>query len=54
MAQLTNKSTNSDLDYYIKECAQTMGLRDKVDTTSSSKVLTFLLKQLIQFKKNDL
>lgn len=53
MAQLTNKSTNADLDYYIRECANTMGLREVVDTTDSRKVLTFMLKQLINFKKNE-
>lgn len=52
IAQLTNKSTNNDLDYYIKECAQTMGLREKVDTSDSRTILTFLLKNLIEFKKN--
>lgn len=52
MAQLTNKSTNNDLDYYIKECAQTIGLREKVDTSDSRTILTFMLKQLIEFKKN--
>lgn len=54
MAQLTNKSTNKDLDFYVKECAHTMGLRDKVDMNNSSAILSYVLKELIKFKKNDL
>ena len=53
MAQLTNKSSNKDIDYYIRECASSLGLRDQVNVNDSRAILSHMLKELIKFKKND-
>ena len=43
MAELTNKSTNKDLEYYITESANIMGLKDKVNTNNPKEVLLYIL-----------
>ena len=43
MAELTNKSTDKDLEYYITESANIMGLKDKVNTNNPKEVLLYIL-----------
>lgn len=45
---MTNKCNNSDLDYYIRECGDILGLKNK---TNSKGILRSILSELINFKK---
>ena len=50
MAQLTNKSTNKDLEFYIKECSHTMGLREDVGSNDPKATIVYMLKQIMKYK----
>lgn len=50
LAQLTNKSSNKDLEYYIKESANILGLKDKVNTNNPREILLFVLNSVMKFK----
>lgn len=52
MAELTNKSTDKDLEYFITESANIMGLKDKVNTNNPKEVLLFILNQIMKFKSS--
>nr|AAL61822.1 raft-like protein [Tetrahymena thermophila] len=52
LAQLTNKCNNSELDYYIKESGDILGVTDKVKNKHDAKaILRYVLEELINFKK---
>jgi intraflagellar transport protein 52 len=54
MAQLTNKCKgDNDLEYYIKECGDILGINDKLsaDKKNGRHVLEYVMRQLVQFKK---
>jgi len=55
LAILTNKCTDADLDYYITEAADIMGLSKRVAPeggyVSAKAVLEYIFKQIVQFKK---
>lgn len=52
LAQATNKCTNEDLEYYINQCADILGITGKIDNTNDPKaVLAYVMKELINFKK---
>jgi intraflagellar transport protein 52 len=52
MAQLTNKCNDEDLDYYIRECADILGITGKIDNKGDPKAaLAHVFKQLVNFKK---
>eukprot|EP00756_Hemistasia_phaeocysticola_P018711 Hpha_TRINITY_DN15613_c1_g4::TRINITY_DN15613_c1_g4_i1::g.100127::m.100127/K19681/IFT52; intraflagellar transport protein 52 len=55
LAILTNKCTDADLEYYITEAADIMGLSKRVAPeggyVSAKAVLEYIFKQIVQFKK---
>eukprot|EP01061_Rhynchopus_euleeides_P017805 TRINITY_DN29482_c0_g1_i1.p1 TRINITY_DN29482_c0_g1~~TRINITY_DN29482_c0_g1_i1.p1 ORF type:complete len:511 (+),score=201.99 TRINITY_DN29482_c0_g1_i1:222-1754(+) len=55
LALLTNKCDDSDLEYYIKESAEIMGLTKKLnlsnDGNDAKVVIEYIFKQIVQFKK---
>lgn len=52
LAQITNKCTNEDLDYFVKECGDILGVSDKVANKSNAKaIIKHVLEQLVNFKK---
>jgi intraflagellar transport protein 52 len=52
LAQITNKCNDEDLDYYIKECSDILGITGKIENKNDPKaILSFLFKQLVNFKK---
>jgi len=65
LAQLTNKCSDNDLDYFIKEAGEVVGIAEAVrqqgddkdaenlnaEVYSVNKVLAYVLKKLIQYKK---
>ena len=52
LAQLTNKSTNKDVEYYITECANVLGLKGKVDINNPRAVLVHIFNTIMKFKMN--
>ena len=48
LAQVTNKCSNTDLDYYVRECGDILGLKNK---NNSKGILRSILQELINFKK---
>lgn len=52
LAQMTNKCSDEDLEYYIKECSDILGITGRLDNRQDSKaILSFVMKELINFKK---
>lgn len=52
LAQITNKCNNEDLDYFVKECGDILGVSDKVGNKSNAKaIIRHVLEQLVNFKK---
>ncbi len=52
LAQTTNKCTDEDLEYYILQCADILGISGKIDNKNDPKaVLAYVIKSLINFKK---
>lgn len=52
LAQVTNKCTDEDLEYYIKECSDILGITGKIENKNDPKaILSYVMKELINFKK---
>ncbi|CAG0901067.1 unnamed protein product [Darwinula stevensoni] len=53
LAQITNKCSDSDLEYYIRECGEILGATARIPPGSrdAKRVLEFLFFQLVEFKK---
>jgi len=52
LAQLTNKCSNDDLSFFVKECGDILGISDKIKNKSEPKaVIRYVLEQLMSFKK---
>ena len=50
MSHLTNKSTNADLDYFITEAANVLGMKDKINTNNPKEVLVHMINSIVKFK----
>lgn len=52
LAQLTNKCNDADLDFYIRQAGEILGVTPKLGTNRSSKhILEYIFKELVGFKK---
>ena len=52
LAQITNKCNDEDLEYYIRECSDILGISGKIDNKDDPKaVLAYVMKELINYKK---
>lgn len=52
MAQLTNKCENKDLEYFVKEAGDILGVSEKVKNRSNSKaIIKYILEQVVAMKK---
>lgn len=54
LAQLTNKATNSDLDIFITENANILGLKERVNTNNPKEVLLHILNSIIKCKMSNI
>eukprot|EP00049_Salpingoeca_infusionum_P001492 m.48687 g.48687 ORF g.48687 m.48687 type:complete len:422 (-) comp11053_c0_seq2:205-1470(-) len=52
--QLTNKCNDDDLEYFVRECGEIMGITHRIDPAKrdGKHILAFALSQLIEFKKS--
>jgi len=49
---LTNKCNDADLEFYVRECGDIMGITSKVDNKTDPKaILSYVFSQLVNFKK---
>ena len=53
LAQITNKCTDEDVDYFVRESADIMGVSQKLPATAqtSKHILEYILTHVIEFKK---
>ncbi|KAJ3304684.1 Intraflagellar transport protein 52 [Blyttiomyces sp. JEL0837] len=53
LAQLTNKCNDDDLEYYIRECGEILGVNEKLDPEQrdARHVLDFVFKSIVNWKK---
>ncbi|XP_023240963.1 intraflagellar transport protein 52 homolog [Centruroides sculpturatus] len=53
IAQLTNKCTDNDLEYYVRECGEIMGITNKLPTgrRNAKHILEYIFTQVVEFKK---
>lgn len=51
LAQLTNKCTDDDLEYYVCEVGEILGVTQKIEKRSAKTVLEYIFRQLVSFKK---
>ncbi len=52
MAQLTNKCNDNDIDYYISECSEILGIAGKIENRGDPKaILSFIFNELANYKK---
>ncbi|KAL5016048.1 hypothetical protein ScPMuIL_005637 [Solemya velum] len=53
LAQQTNKCTDDDLEYYIRECGDILGVTPKLSSESrdAKHILEYIFAQVVEFKK---
>ena len=54
LAQITNKCNNDDedLEYYIKECSDILGITGKIENKGDPKaILSYVFSQVMRFKQ---
>ena len=55
MAQLTNKCSDDDLEYYIKECGDILGVSSNISNPDDPKaILHYIFQEIIKYKCSNL
>ena len=55
MAQLTNKCADEDIEYYIRECGDILGVTQNVDNPDDPKaILHYIFQEIIKYKCSNL
>lgn len=55
MAQLTNKCTDEDIDYYIRECGDILGVSSQISNGDDPKaILHYIFQEIIKYKSTNL
>ncbi|EDQ90813.1 uncharacterized protein MONBRDRAFT_36341 [Monosiga brevicollis MX1] len=54
MNQLTNKCTDDDLEYFVRECGDILGVSHRLesDKRDGKHILEYVMRQLVNFKKS--
>ena len=53
MAQLTNKCTDEDVDYYIKECGDILGVSQQINNPDDPKaILHYIFQEIVKYKSS--
>ncbi|EGD78348.1 CGI-53 protein [Salpingoeca rosetta] len=54
--QLANKCTEDDLEYFVRECGDIMGITHRLDKTKrdGKHILEYALKQLVKYKRSSM
>jgi len=52
---LTNKCTDDDIEYYVKECGDILGVSGQINNPNDPKaVLHFIFSELVKFKSSSM
>jgi intraflagellar transport protein 52 len=53
LAQLTNKCNDDDLEYYIRECGEILGITERLDDSKrdARHILDHVFKSIVNWKK---
>lgn len=53
LAQITNKCNEDDLEYYVRECGEILGVTGKLpkETRTAKHILEFVFKEVVEYKK---
>ena len=55
MAQLTNKCSDDDIDYYVRECGDILGVSSQVENPDDPKaILHYIFQEIIKYKSSNL
>ena len=55
MAQVTNKCTDDDIDYYIKECGEILGVGAQVSSSDDPKaILNHIFQEIVKYKSTSI
>ena len=54
MAQLTNKCNDDELEYFVKECGDIMGLSQHVATDDPKAILHYIFQEIVKYKSSNL
>jgi intraflagellar transport protein 52 len=55
MAQLTNKCTDDDLEYYIKECGDILGVSANIQNPDDPKaILHYIFQEIDKYKRQNM
>lgn len=55
MAQLTNKCSDDDIEYFVKECGDIMGLSQFVSQPDDPKaILHYIFQEIVKYKSSNL
>jgi intraflagellar transport protein 52 len=55
MAQLTNKCVDDDIEYYIKECGDILGVSSQINNPDDSKaILHYIFQEIVKYKSSSL
>lgn len=55
MAQLTNKCTDDDVEYYIKECGDILGVSSQINNPDDPKaILHYIFQEIVKYKSTSL
>jgi len=55
MAQLTNKCSDEDIEYYIRECGDILGVTQNVENPDDPKaILHYIFQEIIKYKCSNL
>lgn len=55
MAQATNKCSDNDIDYYIKECGEILGVTSQVSNPDDPKsILNHIFQEIVKYKSTSL
>ena len=54
MAQLTNKCSDDDVEYYIKECGGILGVSQYVNGDDPKQILHYIFTEIVKYKSSQL
>ena len=53
LAQLTNKCNDDDVDYFVKQCGDVLGVSNHVQDSSNPKeILYHIFREIVRFKNS--
>ena len=55
MAQLTNKCSDEDIEYYIRECGDILGVTQNIENADDPKaILHYIFQEIVKYKCSNL